>query len=186
MTAVNVRYAAFLEKKYRYHPCRVQQARPAAHDTQIVILTLSLFFSLFLKKKFLFWRAGRLLCEHAGHAGPGVPLCFTLKNIEACCLIFSPFRHHPSASSSRRKVIANTHSFLRVCVRACVCMCVYIYIKRESNIYESIFSYFVMRAIDKKQKEDKVLFFFSSVGHCHIILKGSVYFLEKTKTKTRL
>lgn len=41
------------------------------------------------------------------------------------------------------------------------------------------FSYFVMRAIDKKQKEDKVLFFFSSVGHCHIILKGSVYFLEK-------
>lgn len=64
-----------------------------------------------------------------------------------------------------------------LCVRACVC--VYIYIKRESNIYESIFSYFVMRAIDKKQKEDKVLFFFSSVGHCHIILKGSVYFLEK-------
>lgn len=41
------------------------------------------------------------------------------------------------------------------------------------------FSYFVMRAIDKKQKEIlKVLFFFSSVGHCHIVLKGSVYFLE--------
>lgn len=37
----------------------------------------------------------------------------------------------PSASSSRRKVIANTHSFLRVCMCVCVRVCVYIYKKRE-------------------------------------------------------
>lgn len=45
------------------------------------------------------------------------------------------------------------------------------------------FSYFVMRAIDKKQKKTKS-FSFSSVGHCHIILKGSVYFLENSTMNT--
>lgn len=68
---------------------------------------------------------------------------------------------------AKRTVIANTHSFLRLCVRVRVCACVcvvcewvsvykiyiyinsYIYIKRERTIYEYIFSYFVMRAIDK-------------------------------------
>lgn len=126
----------------KYHPCRVQQARPEA-QTHRLSLSLSLF-SFNFTFVVLFWRAGRLLCEHAGHAGPGVPLCFTLETMEACCLILSPFRHRPSASSSRHKVIANTHSFLRVCVCVCACahVCVYIYIKRESNIYESIFFLF--------------------------------------------
>lgn len=146
MTAVNVQYAAFLEKN---HPCGVQQAGPEA-QTHRLSFSLSLFLSFLFFSFFLvlIWRAGRPLCECAGHAGPGVPLCFTLETMEACCLILSPFRHHPSASSSRRKVIANTHSFFRVCVCVCTCVCVrahvcvYIYIKRESNIYESIFFLF--------------------------------------------
>lgn len=130
-------------------PLRCPAGRARGTDTQIVILTLALsFFSFLFFFLVLIWRAGRPLCECAGHAGPGVPLCFTLETMEACCLILSPFRHHPSASSSRRKVIANTHSFFRVCVCVCTCVCVrahvcvYIYIKRESNIYESIFFLF--------------------------------------------
>lgn len=110
----------------KHQPCRVQRHRLS------LSLSLSLFSVHFSFVFLLFWRAG--------HAGLGVSLCFTLETIDACCLISSRFRHHPSASSFRRKVIANTHSFLCVC--ACAHVCVYIYIKRESNIYESIFFLF--------------------------------------------
>lgn len=123
MTAVNVRYA---------EPFRnITPAVSSGPDTQIVIVALAVFFNFFVFILFLlFWRAGWLLRQYAGHAGPGAPLCFTLETMEACCLILSPFRRHLSASSSRRKVIANTHSFLRVCVCVCACahVCVYIYI----------------------------------------------------------
>lgn len=58
----------------------------------------------------------------------------------------------------------------------CVYACVYIdiYIKREKYLWIYFFSYFVMRAINKKQMEKTSLFL---VEHCHVILKGSVYFL---------
>lgn len=72
MTAVNVRYAAFLEKKTPTLPCPAGRARGT--DTQIVILTLSLYFSFnFFSSLAFFWQAGRPLCERAGHAGAGVP-----------------------------------------------------------------------------------------------------------------
>lgn len=124
----------------KYHPCRVQQAGPAAHDTQIVILTLALFFFFFSPFNFF----GCFLFFILASWPTALRACWTCRSWCPFVLYFGDrgsllpyfvtFQTSPtSASSSRRKVIANTHSFLRVCVCVCgrACVCVYIYKKRE-------------------------------------------------------
>lgn len=94
-------------------------------DTQIVILTLALSFNFF---SFGFVLVSQPTALRVRWTRRSSWCPFTVETMEACCLILSSFRHHPSASSSRRKVIANTHSFLRVCAFVCECACVCIYI----------------------------------------------------------
>lgn len=98
-----------------------------------------------------------------------VSLCALLKRMWKLVALFCHL--HPSTSFSKRKDLcqhAQRPACVCVCVSGCVCarvcvcvcICVYIYKKERVIFMNLFFSYFVMRAIDKKQKENKVLFLF--------------------------
>lgn len=170
MTAVNVQYAAFLEKKRKEKkkkkqksPCRVQSAQPATHR-----LSSSRFLSWFLidlgelaDRSASRWTRCRSWCPfvlYFGDRGSLLPYFVTFQTSPISFI----FQTQGYCQYAQLPSCVCTCVCLRVCacMRLCMCVCVCIYIKRESNIYESIFSYFVMRAIDKKQKRKTKSFSF--------------------------
>ena len=123
MTAVNVQYAAFFRK---YHPCHVQQAGPAAHDTQIVILTLALY-------AFFFFLIGEPADRSASTLDMQVlgSLCALLwrpwKLVALFCHLLD-ITHQLHLPDARLLPIRTASS---VCVCVCARVSVYIYKKRE-------------------------------------------------------
>lgn len=106
------------------------------------------FFCLFVC---LFCKTDRLFQRFAGHAGMDICLC-ALFSILFYFFFIWPWKlvalnvtglwhhrqlHHPMRAKPHlpdAKVYASTHSF-----HLCVCVCVYRYIYKKRNIYESIF-----------------------------------------------
>lgn len=119
MTAVNVRYAAFLETISPAVSSRPSQRR---RHTQVVILTLAMSPVMVFSCVFTF---GTL----AGHSASTLDtwvlvslLCFTLEIMEACCLNFVTFQMSPICFIFQAQgYCQNTASC--VCVYMCVHAC---------------------------------------------------------------
>lgn len=138
----------------RAPPCHVQKAGWSAR---------LLLFLIFLPILWLFWETDWLLQQDVQVWYPFVLyLVFLLfdhgSSSRSVSSQTAPSPNESEASSSRCKVYANTHRF-----HLCVCVCVYRYIYKEREIFMNLFfSYFVMRAITKKQTEKTSLFWWST------------------------
>lgn len=155
MTAVNVRYA---------EPFRnITPAVSSGPDTQIVIVTLAVFFHFCFSFLFIVLASWLAAPTVRWTRRSWCPFVLYFGDHGSLLPYFVTFQTSPISFIFQTQgycQYAQLPPCVCMCVCVCACVCVYIYIKRESNIYESIFSYFVMRAIDKKQKKTKSFSFF--------------------------